>query len=281
MEVFHHINTLRAFLSSRRDTNKVGLVPTMGALHEGHLKLVNEALDNTDIVVTSIFVNPTQFNKKEDLDNYPSTLESDLEKLQMTGCHVAFVPTVDEMYPSKPELSMKFGLIEDALEGEFREGHFSGVGLVVSKLFNIVQPHEAFFGQKDLQQFFVIKKMVDQLNVPIKLHRVPTMRSKEGLALSSRNMRLSETDLEEALLLIRSLEDAKELLLANQRIEDVKSEIERRFETAKLLELEYFEIIETDNFQPISKIEEKSKTALCIAAHLNNVRLIDNLLLIS
>jgi pantoate--beta-alanine ligase len=281
MEIFHSITALRKHLSPLRSPSKIGLVPTMGALHQGHLELVNAALKETDLVVTSIFVNPAQFNNPEDLANYPEMLEKDLALLENKGNHVVFAPSRSEMYPEESQMNIRFGTIEEELEGAFRPGHFAGVGLVVSKLFNIVQPDVSYFGQKDLQQFFVIKKLVDELNFPVQLRMIPTVREKSGLAMSSRNLRLNETQLTSAVLLYRSLTIAKHGLLDGDSVEQVKQEVEEAFEASKDLELEYFEVIDTNTFQSVDPIDTKETIALCIAAFCGDVRLIDNLLLIS
>ena len=281
MYIFHKIETLRKHLDTYRGQGTIGLVPTMGALHQGHLKLVEEALKTTDLVVTTIFVNPTQFNNREDLKKYPRDTAKDLELLEDKGNHIVFIPEEKEIYPTRNELKIDFGPIERSLEGAFREGHFSGVGLVVSKLFNIVQPNVAFFGQKDLQQFFVIKTLVEQLNFPIELHRVPTIREKSGLAMSSRNLRLNETELDHAALLYRSLTMAKELLLGKETTAKATQKVALLFEATDKLALEYFEVVDTSTFEPLEWVSNPETTALCIAAHIDNIRLIDNLLLIS
>ncbi|NVK82923.1 MAG: pantoate--beta-alanine ligase [Cytophagia bacterium] len=281
MKVFNTIQDLRAYLSDFRNNSKIGLVPTMGALHQGHISLVNESKKQADITVATIFVNPTQFNNPEDLEKYPRTLKGDLEKLQAANCDVVFAPETKEVYPNKPEVSINLGAITKELEGKFRPGHFDGVGLVVSKLFHIVQPDLAFFGQKDLQQFFVIKKLVDELNFPLQLQMVPTERELNGLAMSSRNMRLSETEKEEAGLLYESLKEAQKSLLSSPSTLTVKATIEELFKKSERLSLEYFEVVNTSDFKPLQVVTEKEKTALCIAAEIGGVRLIDNLLLIS
>jgi len=281
MEIFHSISALRKHLSPLRSSSKIALVPTMGALHQGHLELVRRALAETDVVVTSIFVNPTQFNNPEDLANYPSRNEEDLAMLSKRGNHIVFMPSRDEMYGSNSELKINFGTIEDALEGSFRPGHFSGVGQVISKLFNIVQPNVAFFGQKDIQQFYVIKKLVDELNFPVRLEMVQTKRESSGLAMSSRNLRLTETEKEEAALIFRVLKQARSRLLSGAKIEQIKSEIENLFEQSDFLQLEYFEIVQTDSFLPLTEVKDQHKTALCISVFCGEVRLIDNLPLIA
>lgn len=254
----------------------------MGALHEGHLSLVKMSVEAGDLPVASVFVNPTQFNNPEDLEKYPKNLDQDLKMLESAGCQAVFAPSVEEMYPFVPDLTINFGSLETELEGKFREGHFKGVGLVVSKLFNIIQPDHAYFGQKDLQQYYIIQKLIQQLSFPIQLRMAPIMREAHGLAMSSRNERLSESDRNEAALIYQSLQEAqKELLKSTSNISAVKQRIHELFKTSDRLTLEYFEVISTDDFKPLKKIKNKATTALCIAAEIGQVRLIDNLLLIS
>lgn len=279
MKVFKTIHQLREHLSPLRSQTKIGLVPTMGALHQGHISLVEESKKKSQLTVASIFVNPTQFNNPEDLKKYPKTLESDLAKLIEAGCDIAFVPDDSEIYPRKPEIKIDLGPITTELEGKFRPGHFNGVGLVVSKLFHIVQPDLAFFGQKDLQQFYVIKKLVTELNFPVELHMVATQREANGLAMSSRNMRLSTDEIKEASILYKALKTSQSMLLAQSDIEEVKAQVQELFSQSERLELEYFEVIDTSSFKPLIKVKDSRKTAMCIAAEIGGVRLIDNLLL--
>ncbi|MGW8122191.1 pantoate--beta-alanine ligase [Roseivirga echinicomitans] len=280
MNTFKKIEPLRAELLLQRQKNKkIGFVPTMGALHEGHISLVEKAKEVSDIVAVSIFVNPTQFNNPEDLKSYPRSVERDLGLLQNAGCDIVFLPEVAEMYGDQNDLKINFGALENSLEGKFRPGHFSGVGQVVSKLFNIFQPQAAFFGQKDLQQFFVIKKLIDQLSFPIDLHMVATKRENNGLAMSSRNERLNKEERLEAGLIYKTLQESAEAILNGIPLDQVVARVTELFKGSERLKLEYFEIIETDNFTKVSAISDPKKTALCIAAEIGKVRLIDNLLL--
>lgn len=281
MKVCYTIQDLRQQLAEVRNTSKIGLVPTMGALHQGHISLVKASKMNAQITVASIFVNPAQFNNLEDLEKYPRTLEDDLDKLESAGCDFVFVPEASEMYPTTPELKIDLGPITSELEGKFRPGHFNGVGLVVSKLFNIVQPDLAFFGQKDLQQFYVINKLVEELNFSLRLVMVPTQREISGLAMSSRNMRLSEADRNEASLLYKALQEAQKKLELHSIVAEAKQLVKELIDRSDRLHLEYFEVVQTTDFKPLEIVEMKDKTALCIAAEIGGVRLIDNLLLIS
>lgn len=280
MNTFKKIEELRTELLNHRLKNKkIGLVPTMGALHQGHISLIEKAKEESDVVAVSIFVNPTQFNNPEDLEKYPRNIERDLDLLSKAGCDIVFTPDVDEMYGSTHDLKINFGELENSLEGKFRPGHFSGVGQIVSKFFNIFQPHSAFFGQKDLQQFFVIKKLIDQLSFPIVLHMIPTKREANGLAMSSRNERLTQGERLEAGLIYKALQESADAILNGTPINLVIEQTNELFKQNQRLTLEYFEVVETDNFTGISTVSDPKKTALCIAAEIGKVRLIDNLLL--
>ena len=282
MKVCKTISEIRSIVQKVKSNGKsIGLVPTMGALHTGHLGLIEESKNKCDVTITSIFVNPTQFNNPEDLKNYPRTTSADLEKLENAQCDLVFLPDNEDIYPKKPTISIDPGPIANELEGKFRSGHFDGVGLVVSKLFNIVQPNQAFFGQKDLQQFFIIKALVEQINFPIDLKMVSTLREESGLALSSRNMRLSDTDKKEASLLYVGLKQAQELLLSGIAVPQAKQNVKELFDRSERLNLEYFEVVHTNDFKPTGNINDSSGIALCIAAEIGQVRLIDNLMLIS
>ena len=279
MEVFTSIPSLKNFLLQQSLQNKsIGLIPTMGALHEGHISLIDTAKIQNDIVVCSIFVNPTQFNNPEDLAKYPRTLEEDCAMLEKAGCSAVFAPSVEEMYPEKPMLTINFGLLETVMEGASRPGHFNGVGIVVSKLFNIVQPHRAYFGQKDLQQVTIVERMVQDLSFSLELIICPTIRETDGLAMSSRNRRLSEEERAHAPIIHKILLDAKQKLLAGEDTEDVKESVQLEFHVLAGFELDYFEVVNTKTLQPIHIIGDEGTTALCIATFLGPVRLIDNII---
>jgi len=254
----------------------VGLVPTMGALHAGHLELVRTARAENDLVVCSIFVNPTQFNNPDDLTAYPRTLEADCKLLESAGCDIAFAPSVSEMYPAPLDLRIDFGDLETVMEGAFRPGHFNGVGVVVSKLFNIVQPDRAYFGQKDLQQTIIIKSLVRNLSYPIELRICPTVREADGLALSSRNVRLSPEERAIAPEIFRILTRCKKALLSGAGVAEALEQAKAEFRNQPAFRLEYIELVDADTLKPIQ--ETGSANALCVAAHLGNVRLIDNIL---
>tara|TARA_R110002072_G_scaffold296074_1_gene467557 strand:- start:101247 stop:102095 length:849 start_codon:yes stop_codon:yes gene_type:complete len=265
------------WLESIKSDKSIGFVPTMGALHEGHLDLVRKAQAESEIVVVSIFVNPTQFNNKEDFNNYPSTIDEDLDKLKNENVDFVFIPSTDSVYIEQPKLSINFGDLEMVLEGAFRPGHFNGVGIVVSKLFNIIKPHKAFFGQKDLQQTGIIRRLVKDLSMDVQLEIVPTRREEDGLAMSSRNVRLSAEEREQALILIDSLTKAKEELLAGKAWFEVQNQIKCDFEEMPLASLEYFELIHPESFASYPEFDASQKSSICVAAYLGKIRLIDNL----
>ncbi|MCL4138378.1 UNVERIFIED_CONTAM: hypothetical protein GTU68_004730 [Idotea baltica] len=251
----------------------------MGALHEGHLSLISMSVEAGNLSVASVFVNPTQFNNPQDLAKYPRNLNEDLKLLEAAGCDAVFAPSADEMYPFTPSLNINFGSLETELEGRFREGHFKGVGLVVSKLFNIVQPDAAYFGQKDLQQYHIIQRLIQQLSFPIKLHMAPIVREPHGLAMSSRNERLSSSQRQEAGLIHKTLLQARQKLLGSeQSISIVKENVHELFKTSDGLKLEYFEVIQPPmTLNRLKKIEKQSNVPpRCIAAEISQVRLIDN-----
>lgn len=259
-------------------SHKIGLVPTMGALHEGHLSLLQRAKEENEKCAVSIFVNPTQFNNPEDLAKYPRTVERDLELLEKAGCDMVFLPSVEEMYPEPAVLRFDFGSLEKVLEGEFRPGHFNGVGIVVSKLFHMIQPERAYFGLKDMQQCAVINRMVKDLIFPLELVFCPTVRAEDGLALSSRNARLSPTARAQAPWVYASLVEGKHLLESGKTPEEVKKAVAERYAEHPEFTLEYYEIVAFDTLESLSHYEPGVKTALVLAAHLDGVRLIDNLI---
>lgn len=277
MHRFTTIADLRQHLSGLRPTHKIGLVPTMGALHEGHLQLVENAKQENDLVVASIFVNPVQFNNPDDLARYPRTLEEDCQKLESVGCDVVFAPSVEEMYPEPPTLRLNFGELETVMEGAFRPGHFNGVGIVVAKLFNIVQPDRAYFGQKDLQQVAVIRRLIRDLSFPVELIRCPIIRETDGLAMSSRNRNLTPTERLQATALFEALNLTLDLLQEGQSVFQAKAAVTGFFDNRPHFRLEYIEIANADTLQPVDEVLAPGQTAICLAAHLGKVRLIDNL----
>jgi pantoate--beta-alanine ligase len=281
MEIFKEISPLKAFLKqARMDGKSLGLVPTMGALHKGHLSLLEASKAENDISICSIYVNPTQFNNPQDLIKYPRTYDGDLAMLQKVGCNVLFSPTNSEMYPDPALMKLDFGPLDKVMEGHFRPGHFSGVALVVAKLFNIVEPDKVYFGQKDWQQFTIIKRMVEEMKFNLLLRSVSTTRESDGLALSSRNLRLKENDRKKASTLYKALNQAKEELIEKQTpFSKVSQEIKEMVEEQQGIQLEYFELADSENLKLIADVEEADQPILCIAAFVGDVRLIDNMLL--
>ncbi|QMW01099.1 pantoate--beta-alanine ligase [Spirosoma foliorum] len=277
MTRFETISGLRQYIANIKPEQSIGFVPTMGALHEGHIKLIEAARKENDIVISSIFVNPVQFNNPDDLARYPRTLEEDSLQLQAAGCDVVFAPSVAEMYPESPGIRLNFGELETMLEGAFRPGHFNGVGIVVSKLFNIVQPKRAYFGQKDLQQVAVIRRLIRDLSFPIELIRCPTVREADGLAMSSRNRNLTPFEREQAPTLFQSLTLAHELLTEGHSPAQAKAAVTGIFSSNPNFRLEYVEIVNADTLQIANEVLAPGQTAICLAAHLGKVRLIDNL----
>lgn len=265
------------WLSHLQQNHQIGFVPTMGALHQGHLDLVQASRSKMRVTVVSIFVNPTQFNNPDDFAKYPNTLEADLEKLESMGVDYVFLPSVETMYPSSSNLTLDFGDLERVLEGRFRPGHFNGVGIIVSKLFHLIKPHIAFFGQKDLQQVAVIKRLVNNLSFDLQLEIVPTRREEDGLAMSSRNMRLDGNERQKALLLFNCLSNAKKQLIEGQVWPLIKSGVEKVFEKEENARLEYFELVHPDTFEIIETFDPNQKSSICVAAYIGEVRLIDNL----
>lgn len=281
MQIFKQIAPLKAYLSDLKRVGKsIGLVPTMGALHSGHISLFRASTARTDVTVGSIFVNPLQFNNQNDLLKYPRTLEKDTELLHSVGCDVLFNPENAEMYPEKTTIAMDFGSLDKVMEGAFRPGHFSGVAVVVSKLFNIVQPDHAYFGQKDWQQFAVIQKLKDDLNFNITLHSVPTLREDDGLALSSRNLRLSPEQRKRANIFYRSLLQAGADLRNGKTLPDVKSRVREIVKSAGGdISLEYFELADSKNLNMLENVEQSRQPIMCIAGYIGDIRLIDNMFL--
>jgi len=278
MKVFKTKKELKTYFKGYSSKNfTIGFVPTMGALHNGHLSLVKESVDNNEITVASIFVNPTQFNKKEDLENYPRTLESDLTLLQSVSCDIAFIPSTEEIYSNTISSNhFEFDGLEIQMEGKFREGHFNGVGTIVKKLFEIVTPTNAYFGEKDFQQLQIIRKMVQKNHLPVSVIGCPTFREKNGLAMSSRNQLLSEKEKEEGTIIYETLCEVKELI-NNKAIEKINSWVGEQFDKNPLFELEYFVIADEENLTPALTISPNKNYRAFIAVHADKVRLIDTM----
>ncbi len=269
------IKELQEKLEGLRSSGSVGFVPTMGALHHGHLSLVSKAVTENTSVVVSIFVNPTQFNDPNDLKHYPRTLEADLTLLQPTGCQLIFAPEPEEIYPEPDTRKFSFGNLEKVMEGEHRPGHFNGVAQIVSKLFEIVKPDKAYFGQKDFQQLAIIKNMVKQLGLYVEIIPCPIIREASGLAMSSRNELLSAEERQEAALIYQTLSEAQKL--KNQKsVNEVKELVTEKINQSPWLTVEYFEVVDDENLQPVDSWDENNTKVGCIAVYCGKVRLIDN-----
>lgn len=279
MHTFIEIGPLRAYLKHQETTHSsIGFVPTMGALHRGHLSLIEASKKQNDITVCSIYVNPVQFNNPADLEKYPRTLEADLVKLRDAGCDAVFCPSNSEMYPQPGRLKFDFGPLDKILEGEFRPGHFSGVAIVVAKLLNIVQPERAYFGQKDFQQFKVISTLVEELKFNVELVCAPIVREADGLAMSSRNMRLTREERERAVILNRSLVKSRDKLLSGTPFSEVKKFVMAQC-AEKNVKLEYLALVDRNDFTLRENIMNPDHIVILIAAYVGEIRLIDNIFL--
>lgn len=317
LKVFSTIIEVKHCLKSLKNgARTIGFVPTMGALHQGHISLLEGAKKENDVSVASIFVNPLQFNDKKDLEKYPRTLKEDLEKLRKAGCDIVFVPTVEEMYPSYTNLtpnpsplgegslssptrmqvspegttagwersssegSFDLGTLDTVMEGIHRPGHFQGVCVVVKKLFDIIEPDKAYFGEKDFQQVAVIKHMVNTLKLPVKVIPCPTLRETDGLAMSSRNALLNTDERKSAPLIYKTMMDAKRLAAEkNYSLQEVQQFVREKIEGSPFLKLEYFEVVASGSLLPVTewKAAGHEKLRACIAVKAGSVRLIDNI----
>jgi pantoate--beta-alanine ligase len=277
LKVFKLKQDLQDYLGQLRDKGKtIGLVPTMGALHQGHLSLLTQARQNVDVVVSSIFVNPTQFNDPKDLEKYPRPIEQDMHMLEQAGCDVLFNPEVTEMYAGNEQWHLDIGELEHLLEGKFRPGHYQGVTQVVFKLFDVVRPDVAFFGQKDYQQFMVIGKMVELLDLPERLVMCPILRDPDGLAMSSRNIHLSATERRQALILSKALFWLRDNFDINN-IAGVQEQAAGIINQQEGVELEYLEIADGETLHPAN--QNSATFVALVAARVGKTRLIDNVVL--
>ncbi|TCW42238.1 pantoate--beta-alanine ligase [Thermohydrogenium kirishiense] len=278
MIVVKKISDVREAIKAQKAQGKtIGLVPTMGYLHKGHLSLVKKARENSDFVCASVFVNPIQFGPNEDYNKYPRDIERDLKLLEENGCDLVFTPSVEEMYPSERLTTISVSKITNKLCGAYRPGHFDGVCTVVTKLFNIFTPDIAVFGQKDAQQVAVIKKMVEDLNIPVKIIASPIVRDKDGLALSSRNVYLNDDERHAALILNKSLKEAEKILKSGERnAENIISRVKNILESEPLCKIQYVSCVHPDTLEDLTAINDKALIA--IACYIGNTRLIDNLL---
>lgn len=272
------IEDLQNKINALKKDGTVGFVPTMGALHKGHISLVEKAVLDNQITIVSIFVNPTQFNDKSDLLKYPSDLKADLKLLEKSGCNIVFAPHTKEIYPQTDKRKFDFGTLETLMEGKHRPGHFNGVAQVVSRLFDIVKPDKAYFGLKDFQQLAIIKKMVKQLKLKVQIVPCDIVREENGLAMSSRNELLTTEERKNAAVISETLFKSKELR-KSKSVQELKSWMEESINKNKYLSVEYVEIVDDIQLQPVKNWDEKSVKVACVAAFCGKVRLIDNIVL--
>jgi pantoate--beta-alanine ligase len=277
MKVLKNKKTLIDYVERQREMGKkIGFAPTMGALHEGHISLYKIAREQNDEVISSIFVNPTQFNNADDFNKYPKTLEKDLELLEKADVDAVYVPNINDIYPEESESKRyDFDGLENEMEGLFRPGHFDGVGTVVETLFRQVQPHNAYFGEKDFQQLAIIKKLVSKTGLPITIHGAPILREESGLAMSSRNTRLTEVQRTEATLIYKTLLQAKEWF-GEFSIDEINKKVKEIFSHSNM-KLEYFIIADEETLKEATTIQKDQRYRAFLAAYAGEIRLIDNI----
>jgi pantoate--beta-alanine ligase len=278
MFLIETIKGLKNKLNEIKEAGTTGFVPTMGALHAGHISLVQQAVSENKTVVVSIFVNPTQFNDPKDLERYPRNLNTDLKLLEKTGCQIVFAPTSEEIYPEPDTRKFNFGALETVMEGKHRPGHFNGVAQVVSKLFDIVQPDKAYFGLKDFQQLAIIKEMVLQLKLPVEIVPCPIVREVSGLAMSSRNELLSAEERKNAAIISKTLLEAKKLS-EHKSVRELAEWITKTINKNPYLTVEYVEIVDGRQLQPVKSWDNEGEKVCCVAVFCGKVRLIDNVVL--
>ena len=277
MEIIRTVSRLReATEKAKSEGRKVGLVPTMGALHAGHISLIERARQENDVVVVSDFVNPTQFNDRNDLIKYPRTLDADCELLEKVGASFVFAPSVEEIYPEPDTRQFSYAPLDTVMEGKFRPGHFNGVCQIVSKLFMIVEPDRAYFGEKDFQQLAIIREMVKQMEFKLQIVGCPIVREEDGMALSSRNARLLPEEREYALNISQTLFKSR-TFAASHTVAETQKFVEDAIAASKGLRLEYFEIVDGNNLQKIASWEDTEYAVGCITVFCGEVRLIDNI----
>lgn len=277
MKIVSNIKELKRYLDeNKKDNKRIGFVPTMGALHKGHLSLVDRCVKDNDVCVVSVFVNPTQFNDKQDLDTYPRTLEADCALLEPAGCDYVFAPSAEEMYPEPDTRTFDFGTVSQVMEGAKRPGHFNGVAQVVSKLFYIVEPDNAYFGEKDFQQIAVIRAMVKQLDIPVTINACPIIREADDLALSSRNTRLTSVQRQKAPLIARTLKES--VTFADRKsVEEVVDYVVNTINNDPVMEVEYYEVVNGNTLESIRDWSDADYVVGCVTVYCGEVRLIDNI----
>lgn len=277
MEICYTIAALNQYLTQFKTSNKaIGFVPTMGALHKGHISLIEQAVNQNDIVVCSIFVNPIQFNNVTDYEKYPKTIDKDVQMLEQANCTVVFVPENNEIYPKLPDTKYDFGMLDKVMEAQYRPGHFNGVAIVVKRLFDIVKADKAYFGLKDYQQLQVVKKLCDIENIDIEIVPCNIIREKDGLAMSSRNMRLNIEERQAATVISICLHYAKSQYPKVQ-VEDLKKQLIAQINQTPFMRVEYVEFADAATLQPIQDKSQSASPMLFIAAYCGEVRLIDNM----
>ena len=275
MKIVGSIAELQKCVAEAKAAGKqVGFVTTMGALHNGHVSLVKMSVEENGFNVVSIFVNPTQFNDKNDLLKYPRMLTEDSQLLEATGCDLIFAPSEDEMYPEPDTRVFEFGTLSTVMEGQFRPGHFNGVAQVVSKLFNAVKPDNAYFGEKDFQQLAIIRQMVRDLDLPVNVHACPIVREKDGLAMSSRNLRLTKEQRAEAPTIQKVLRKSADMI-ASHNVAAVKQYVIDSLNQNEVFDVEYFDIVDGDTLQSVASWDDSSFIVGCIAVYCGEIRLID------
>ncbi len=277
MQVFNTVKDICSYIDKCKNENKtIGFVPTMGALHDGHLSLILESEKQNDITVVSIFVNPIQFNNEQDFIKYPKTNEQDLQLLKKINCNAVFIPSIKEIYPQPNNNVFNLGYLESIMEGKFRPGHFQGVAKVVDRLFKIINPNNAYFGQKDFQQLAVIKKLVQITNSNVNIIACPIIREKNGLAMSSRNVRLSSQNREEASIIYKTICKLSDFV-NNNNIIDFKIWATNEINSHKDFKIEYIEVVDTDTLHIVNSLKNHKHISCCIAVFCKDVRLIDNI----
>ncbi len=277
MQIFSTPEPLQVFITDQRSQHKkIGLVPTMGALHQGHLELINTSINDNDVTICSIYVNPTQFNDQQDLISYPRDFDQDLDKLKQNNCTAVFCPDDKVMYPQESRVALDFGALENVMEGLHRPGHFRGVALVVSKLFHMTQPDRAYFGEKDWQQLIIIKQLVKDLSFSLKIIGVPIVREVDGLAMSSRNQRLTPDHRIVASELFKTISIVKKQLQQSAGIANAKAAGVDHLKQFPMIDIEYLEVVRTSTLDSPEHAVGSEPLSICIAAFIGDIRLIDN-----
>ncbi|HOZ30351.1 MAG TPA: pantoate--beta-alanine ligase [Bacteroidales bacterium] len=277
MIIIHKVSEIVKFREERLQSISTGFVPTMGALHKGHISLVEKSVKENDYTIVSIFVNPKQFNDKNDFLNYPTTIDKDIELLKKTGCNLVFIPESEDIYNYYYGISIDFQGLDTMYEGKYRPGHFQGVVDVVYRLFDIIRPNNSYFGEKDFQQLAIIKLMVKQLNIPIKIIAGEIVRENNGLAMSSRNERLSAVERENAARIYEVLKNAKKTIKIGDSAGSMVDAIKNRIDQNPFLKTEYIAFCDSTNLKPISSFSENTVVRLCVAVWCGKIRLIDNI----